>query len=177
MFSWNLALTGQASKITGKIKHDLVPTMVNGTFETGSYKFLGQGKSYISDICVCAQDGSSGYLRRLSTSGPCPCSTRCCICRHVACCGQHTCPMHQMHSRNDEPKVVSLLHCDKLHLCAAFKIKQYSDIASTESKEYEASPNSRIYCSAGKDRPMPRTSQCPKHSRCKHLLHVHAVGN
>ncbi|KAK9842253.1 hypothetical protein WJX81_002847 [Elliptochloris bilobata] len=30
VFSWNLVLTGQASKITGKIRHDLVPTMING---------------------------------------------------------------------------------------------------------------------------------------------------
>ena len=30
VFAWNMVLTGQASKVTGKIKLDLVPTMVNG---------------------------------------------------------------------------------------------------------------------------------------------------
>jgi len=30
VFSWNLGLTGQSSKIGGKIKNDLVPTMING---------------------------------------------------------------------------------------------------------------------------------------------------
>ena len=30
VFAWNMVLTGQANKVTGKIRHDLVPTMVNG---------------------------------------------------------------------------------------------------------------------------------------------------
>ena len=47
VFSWNLALTGQASKITGKIKHDLVPTMVNGVFATFIFRFLGRVRAAI----------------------------------------------------------------------------------------------------------------------------------
>lgn len=30
VFTWNLALTGQSSKIPDKIRHSLIPTMVNG---------------------------------------------------------------------------------------------------------------------------------------------------
>ena len=30
VFAWNMVLMGQANKVTGKIRHDLVPTMVNG---------------------------------------------------------------------------------------------------------------------------------------------------
>lgn len=30
VFTWNLALTGQTAALAGKIRHELVPNMING---------------------------------------------------------------------------------------------------------------------------------------------------
>ncbi len=34
VFSWNLALTGHADQIAGKLQRDLIPTMMNGAYRT-----------------------------------------------------------------------------------------------------------------------------------------------
>ena len=94
VFAWNLVLTGRGSKVTGKIRNDLVPTMVNGAPTLWSVL-----PTKLCDAVLtahnCNQDGSSGCLLHRSTSGRCRSGIRCCICRHAVFCGLHTFLMHQ----------------------------------------------------------------------------------
>ena len=98
VFTWNLLLQQQSQEIPGKLKRDLVPTMINGKIRSfQDVLSCQQALSFCCTHCHChaeivrdLQAGSFGYQHPPSTSCSCHYNHRSCICLYVVYCGQHT---------------------------------------------------------------------------------------
>lgn len=66
VFTWNLLLQKKGSELQGKLKRDLVPTMINGMLHLGTFDYrFSFAVTHIITLVSCLQVGSSGSQQHL----------------------------------------------------------------------------------------------------------------